>query len=208
MRKLVGLIFVILILSCCKHEKNTEWFWVSFRRHEYQKADSTPIKRFYKLIYGDTTKYFYQTKFQRLEFYTVKSSDSAFAIENPRDSLIHLNDSIVFMPNIYDTIVIFRRDTFEVKKFIRDEFVQDGSSTWYFTPTLGIFAAHSNTWAGITFLQTNDSIINKEIYFLIKATVPRFYIRGTLQKKLSIINGNNENTNVKQKCFLQLLLFF
>jgi len=183
MRIFLGLLLTF-ILFACNQNNSTKFYWIRFQGREYQKADTTQIIKFNKISNGDTIKYSYQTKSGGFDFFIVKNKDSALIVYNPRDSLVHLNDSIVYTRNFYDTMIIINKDTFKVEEFITDEFVTDGAAIHYFTPAFGLYAGHSNTWAGITYLQSNDTIVNKKINYLIKATVPKFFIRDTLQKIL------------------------
>ena len=144
MTKILRLLFWTIILFSCNRKEAIKYCWVSFHGHEYKKADTTQIINFDKSENGDTTKCHYQTKYGNLTYFIIKNKDSSFIISNPKDSLIHPNDSVVFMRNFYDTSLVFNQDIFNVKEFILDEFVTDGASIHYYTPSLGIYAGHSN----------------------------------------------------------------
>jgi|YelNatPaOPRAMG01_1025707.scaffolds.fasta_scaffold03086_1 hypothetical protein len=184
MTKSLRLLLLTIVLFSCNQKEPTKYYWVSFHGHEYNKGDTTQIIHFDKTESGDTTKWDYKSKYGDLTYYIINNRDSSFIISKPKDSLIHSNDNIVFMRNFHDTSLILTQDTFHVKEFILDEFVTDGASIYYYTPLLGIYAGHSNTWPGIRYLQTNDTTINKQIDYLIKATVPKFFIRDTLEQIL------------------------
>lgn len=184
MTKLSSLLLLTIILFSCNQKEAVKYYWVSFHGHEYKRADTTQIINFAKSENGDTSKCDYKTKYGNLTYFIIKKKDSSFIISNPKNSLIYPNDSLVFMRNFYDTSLVFNQDTFNVKEFILDEFVTDGASIQYYTPSLGVYARHSNTWAGIRYLQTNDTAINRQIDYLIKATVPKFFIRDTLEQIL------------------------
>jgi hypothetical protein len=181
MTRFLKLLFLTITFYSCNQEQHIKYYWVSVHGHEYEKSDTTQIIRADKSQNGDTAKFSYVTKFGSMNYFIIKDKDSSFIISNPKDSLIHPNDSIVFIRSFFDTSIILNNDTFKIKKYILDEFVTDGASIHYYEPTLGIFAAHSDTWPGLRYLQTNDTTLNKEIDALIKATVPKFFIRGKLE---------------------------
>ena len=181
MTKFLKLFLLTLTFYSCTQKRQIRYYWVSFRGHEYEKSDTTQIMQVDRFQNGDTSIFSYVTKFGSISYFIMKNKDSSFLISNPKDSVNHPNDSLVFIRLFFDTSIIFHNDTFKIKKYICDEFVTDGASVYYYEPTLGIYVAHSNTWPGIRYLQTSDTIINKKIDALIKATVPGFFIRDKLK---------------------------
>lgn len=183
MTKFLKLTCFLLILYSCNQHQNIKYYWITFHGREYENSETIQIIRFDKSRNKDTTKLAYFDKYGSISYFIIKNKDSSFLISIPRDILIHPTDSIVYIRSFYDTSIVLSKDTFRVKKFILDEFVMDGASIHYYEPTLGIYATHSGTWPGLRYLQTTDTSINKQINQLIKATVPKFFIRGQLENK-------------------------
>jgi hypothetical protein len=176
------LCLTILILIGCKNEKPSKYsyYWVSFRYKEYKKADTINILQFDQSVNGDTAKVIYVTKFGYTDYRFVNGKDTAFIISNIIDDLVHPNDSIIFSRKLRDTLIRTGADSFKVSEYIFDEDVQDGGGIYYFTPKIGVYASHSNTWPGIRYLQSNDTVLNGEIMNIMQKTIPGFFLRGKL----------------------------
>ncbi len=174
-----------LVLSClllsilsCQHEVSKEYYWIRLRGHEYEKIDTIRISSFNKIQRGDTTMLTYGSKYGVSTYFIIPSKNSSF-ISNPKE-LGPGEDSIAYLQHISDTSLVIKSESFNVKKFILHENVIDGASIHYYEPSLGMYVVHSNTWTSLRYLQTSDTMINRKILTLIKATVPGFFLRGRL----------------------------
>ena len=174
--KLLTLLFLTFFLFSCEQKQDTKFYWVRFNR-DYKIGDTNRILHIDKTRVGDTTKISYISKIDTITYLLLTHSRDSSLISgsyNNREYLHHL----------FDTTIVLDKDTFTVTKYILNEFAIDGSSIHYYAPGLGIFAVHSGTWPGIILLQSSDSSINKKIKELIKITVPKFFMRGTLGNEL------------------------
>ena len=173
-------------ISCKKAEKSGpdrafKYYWVMWHGHEYKKADTTFVF-IERTQLKDTLRLSYFNKSGSSTYYIIKNRDSSFLVNNPRDSLLHLNDSIVYIRLFHDTTIFLGKDTFNVKEFVMDEYIQDGGSNMYFEPSLGFYAGHSVNWPGLRILQSSDTSMNRKIRKLVLSTVPKFFIRVNLDK--------------------------
>jgi hypothetical protein len=173
---LTFLSLLTLTLSC-KQKQNVKHFYVSYRDREYEKADTNIIFNIEKVETKDTTKIIYYCQIDTLSYYFVNRKKDSSKIRSSYDYDGRIRP-------VSDTTVIIGKDSFNVTEYISNEFVTDGSSIHYFTPQFGVFTTHSGTWPGIRFLQTSDTVMNKKIIKLLKATVPDFFIRGKLANNL------------------------
>ena len=150
-KKLLLFCFTILVFSACKKGKhtNSNYYWVSFKGRDYQKADTLRIDQFDQSTIGDTSKVLYVTKFGYTDYRFVNGKGSAFIVSNIIDEMLHPNDLIIFSRRFKDTLVRTKTDSFKVSEYILDEDVQDGGVIYYFTPKFGAFAVHPDTWPGI-----------------------------------------------------------
>jgi hypothetical protein len=128
---------------------------------------------------SDTIQLSYSYKKGSLNYFITANEKNSFISQFPRD-VVHPDDSLTFMRHLTDTSIFLNTSNYKVSKYIINESDQDGASIHYYEPSIGVFAAHSDTWPGIRYFQTGDTVLNKQIYRLIKATVPKFYIRGEL----------------------------
>lgn len=184
----LGMILLLwfAFFSCKKAEKSGpdkafKYYWVMWHGHEYKKVD-TNFVFIERAQLKDTSRLSYFNKSGSSTYYIIKNRDSSFVVDNPRDSLLHLNDSIVFIRLFHDTAIFLGKDTFKVKEFIMDEYIQDGGSIMYYEPSLGFYAGHSDTWPGLRILQSSDTSMNRKIRKLVLSTVPKFFIRVNLDK--------------------------
>lgn len=183
MKRAIYLFYFTILLSSCSHQEQTKYFWVRFRGHDFHKSDTIQLTTYSIIDKKDSTIINCENEYEQLSYFVINSNDTSFIFLGPKNNIHQTKDSILFIRNFFDTIISFNKDSFRVKKFILDEFVTDGSSIYYFTPSLGIYAEHSGTWPGLKYLQTNDSLLNKKINFLIKATVPDFFVSDMFEKK-------------------------
>jgi hypothetical protein len=165
--KPLQIISLILIIASCSSNSKPKYFWVSYTG---DRADTTLIKRIevdsfpsgaktYFYYTGDTTHYFLRPD-------TLQGSQiNLYWKTNQSLRLFH------------DTTIILNADTFHVFEFIQNEAVMDGATIHYWETKFGIYAKHSVTWPGLTILQTDDSVQNKKLKFLIRQTVPKFFLR-------------------------------
>ena len=166
---------VIIILDSCK-QVEVKYYWVQFdKRYEY--ADTNQIFHIEKTTFFDTVKFAYLSKLDTINyFFLTHKRDSSFI-----KGYYHEDGH---MRPLFDTTVLLEKDTFRVTQYILNENTADGASIHYYIPTIGVYAIHSNTWPGITYLQTTDTLINKKIKKLLKITIPNFFIRGQFENTL------------------------
>ena len=120
-------------------------------------------------------------------YFFINGKDSSFMIVNSKHFLVQPNDSVRWMRSFHDTLVVIGKETFKVKNYVSDELEFEGALMHYYTAPLGIYASYSYG-NGICYLQTSDTIINKQIYALLKATIPQFHIQGRMKKILETQN--------------------
>ena len=179
MKKYLEIFLLSTVCFCCNSKIPSTYFWITFHGHEYEKKDTITIKSYSKSTRSDTTQLSYVYKKGFLNYFITAPEKNSFISQFPRD-IVNPDDSLTFMRHLTDTSINFNATSYKVSKYIINESGQDGASIHYYEPSVGVFAAHSDTWPGIRYLQTSDTLLNRRIYGLIKATVPEFFIRGKL----------------------------
>lgn len=161
---------IIIYLQSCNPKPDIKLYWLSSCGKNYEVLDSTNIEHI------DSTKF--TTGIQRLIYfskdtitYYVKMG-AANASKTSIDSIDSIRVRLAF-----DTIIIIGPEQFFVQRYIQNEDVMDGGTEYYWSSAVGVYATHSSTWPGLTILQTNDESMNGKIVKLVKATVPKFFIR-------------------------------
>ncbi len=175
MTKFAIIVRVTLLLYSCNQIQETKYYWVRFHGTYYENSDTNRIFHVHKTYLGDTTKISYFATKDTLNYYLLNSNrDSSFIKSSYADDghIRPFNDTLIFLNN----------DAFKVTKYVQNEFEQDGSLIHYYTPDFGIFARHSGTWPGLEILQSSDTLKNRQIIKLTKIVVPKFFIRGILEK--------------------------
>lgn len=171
------ILFITFLLSSCKQKEVEKFYWLSFAGSDYEKIDTNRVFHIDNSQSGDTTIISYFSQRDTIQYLLLNSKqDSSFIKSSYEDK--------GYLRPLFDTTILLNRDTFKIIEYGLNEFITDGSSLYYYTPRLGIFATHSGTWPGIKILQSSDTITNRKIKRLINAIVPKFYIRGALRYNL------------------------
>jgi hypothetical protein len=163
------------MLGACTHHPVPKYFWLS--NDGRGGIDTILIDRIDVDSFPSGAKtYFYY------------SSDTTHYFVRP-DTLLGSQRNLYQESNqplrlFYDTILYLGSDTFHIYEFIEKEDVADGASIHYWDTRFGIYATHSATWPGVKILQTDDTIQNKKLKFLIKSTVPEFFLRGKIGQEV------------------------
>ena len=165
----VLILMSVLVISCIKGKQEPGYHWV---RGENSINVISKVKR---LIKEDTTF---------LSYFANDTLNYILLSKNRDSSLIGGSYQHGYIRSFKDTTINTNGNTFKVIKYIQNEDVIDGGVIHYYNPEFGVFAIHSNTWPGLTYLQSTDSVQNKRVKLLIKATVPEFNIRGKLKTEL------------------------
>ena len=173
---LIILLCVTFLFSSCEQKENPKYYWVEFDKR-YEKSDTNQIFHFNQTNSADSIKLSYFSKLDTINYILVKSNRDSSLITGYYTQHGHLRP-------LLDTSILLSQETYSVTVYIFNEFVTDGASLHYYEPTIGIYAIHSSTWPGITYLQTTDSLVNNKIKRLMKATIPEFFIRGQLAEEL------------------------
>jgi hypothetical protein len=163
-------ILLILSVNSCKQKQNINYFWLASHGKNYERLDSIGIKRVETEIF--------KNGIQRLTYYskdTMTYYVKPDAVKNSRTNIKSVDERTLRLD--LDTTILISKDTLRVQKYILDEEIMDGGVEYYWSPEIGVFAIHSSTWPGLTVLTTNDSMLNRKIFPLTKATVPDFFIR-------------------------------
>ncbi|WP_161889365.1 hypothetical protein [Pontibacter russatus] len=172
-KEILGLLILLwgISLSCTKKEQETKYYWVTLKDDKINQ-----ISRFDRQEKKDTSILSYYAQWDTLNYYILhKNRDSSFTVSSYQDGLL--------LP-IMDTTLILNGNELMVTKYVQNKGILDGEVIHYYSPQLGIFAVHSNTWPGLQYLQSNDTDQNKLVKDLIKATVPNFFIKGKLKAEL------------------------
>lgn len=185
--KYTTLSFLIVLLGCQEKTTQLSYHMLNFRKSpslysEYGKVDTVDFS--YNRINGDTTQLHYMFKDGRRSYFFPKGSGNGFISTLPRDSFLHGSDTAYFLRCISDTFVTLDNHSIHLRKFILDEDVQDGASIHYFCDSIGVYAIHSDTWPGISMVQSNDSAFNFLVLRLVKQQVPDFFIRPPLTEMI------------------------
>jgi hypothetical protein len=167
---------IIIILESC-NQTEEKYYWVSFDKR-YENTDSNQIFHIEKTILSDTVKFSYLSKLDTIKYFFLNGTRDSSFIEGYYKEDGHLRP-------LFDTTVLLDKDTFNVTEYILNEHTADGASIHYYVPTIGVYAIHSSTWPGITYLQTTGTLINRKIKRLMKITIPDFFIRGQFEKILN-----------------------
>jgi len=168
--------FLTLLLYSCNQKQDTKYYWVSFHGSYYENSDTNHIFHIDKTYLGDTIKISYFATRDTSTYYLLSSNRDSSFVEGSHDD----DDGRIRPFN--DTLIFLNNDTFKLTKYVLNELETDGSTIHYYTPKLGIFVIHSGTWPSLTILQSSDTIKNRQIKQLTKIVVPKFFIRGVLEK--------------------------
>lgn len=178
MTKVLRFSFLTLLICSCNQKRDIKYYWAIYHGSYYESSDTSRIYHIDKTYFGDTTKISYFATKDTSNYYLLSSKRDSSFIESSYDDDGHIRP-------FNDTLIVLNNDTFKLTKYIQNEFVTDGSVIHYYTPEFGIFAIHSGTWSGLTLLQSSDTIKNRQIRQLIKIVVPKFFLRGMLEKKIN-----------------------
>lgn len=171
-------LYLTFFFTSCSEKESPKYYWVAFLDKQYEKADTNQILHIDTINAADENKISFFSKHDTIQYTLGKSNrDSSFI-----DGFYTKHGQL---RPLADTSILLDKETCNITTYILDEFVADGASLHYYEPTIGIYAVHSSTWPGIIYLQTSDSLQNSKIKKLMKATIPEFFIRGLLAKKLN-----------------------
>jgi hypothetical protein len=168
---------VPIIFCCCRQKASPKYYWVYFDKR-YEQPDTFPIFTINQTNTTDSIKITYLSKADTIQYSFIKTNRDSSSISGYFGATAHLRP-------FADTAILFDGQNLPITTYIFDEFTADGASLHYYEPSVGVFAIHSATWPGITYLQCSDTIINRKIKRLMKACIPEFYIRGELVKELN-----------------------
>jgi len=161
------IIGLTLILVACGNNSRPSYFWVSY--DDKGNADTTLIKRIEVDSFPSGAKtYFYYT------------SDTTHYFVRP-DTLLGSQINLYKPSNqplklFSDTTIVHDADTFHIFKFIENREAVDRVIIHYWETKFGIYAIHSQTRPGLRIFQAKDPIQNRKINFLIRETIPKFFL--------------------------------
>jgi hypothetical protein len=106
MVKLYSSLLLIFILSSCRSEKTTKYYWVDFRSSINPRTDTIEIKRINRFQKADTVKLSYYSTVDTIHYTFLKSQgDSASKVDNQRFMFEIPPTRYIFLPFYVNTFL-------------------------------------------------------------------------------------------------------
>lgn len=166
-----------IVFCSCRQKATPKYYWLYFDKR-YEQSDTNQIFTIDQTNTTDSIKITYRSKADTIQYSFIKTNRDSSSISGYFGAAANLRP-------FADTAILFDEKSLNITAYIFDEFTTDGASLHYYEPSIGVFAIHSNTWPGITYLQCSDTTINRKIKQLMKASIPDFFIQGELVKELN-----------------------
>lgn len=168
MKFLVRIIIPIFFYAC--NDKNLKYYWITF--YNNKKADTIFITSILKDSFpSGATTYYYNARDTLHYFVRPDTLQGSQTNRFPK-----LDPTLRFFS---DTILYTNQDTLYVYKFAQNELNKNEMKIHYWEKHIGIYAVQSFDLKTLTILQSNDSILNKKIDFLINRTIknPELFLK-------------------------------
>lgn len=164
--KILLLFYILFLIASCGKPK-LKYYWINYDRGE---VDTTFIKKIdvdsfpsgaktYLYIGDDTTHYFVRPD-------TLQGSQVNLYWKTNRALRL-----------VMDTSLVSEEENYRIFTFAERTGIIDSGRMHYWEPKYGIFAKHTSDYRKLTILQTDDTVENKKIKFLVQRMIPDSVLR-------------------------------